>query len=84
MVENLTLYLFSIFLNFRIFIAKLGKKIYNFDHSLSQESIHVRWYLGVISEFVEKRNSFDKKFFLEATHVLDGIKKLYGQAEKWR
>ncbi len=62
----------------------VGKKIYNFDHSLSQESIHVRWYLGVISEFVEKRNSFDKKFFLEATHVLDGIKKLYEQAEKWR
>ncbi|MDP6612683.1 MAG: Gfo/Idh/MocA family oxidoreductase [Candidatus Hydrothermarchaeota archaeon] len=61
-----------------------GDQVYEFEYNLSHDSVHSEWYLGVISEFLEKRNTGDKKFFLEGAMIIEGIGELYEQAEKGR
>lgn len=59
-----------------------GGRSYEFEYSLSQDSVHSDWYLGVIKEFLEKRKTGDKKFFLRGARIIEGIGELYKQAEK--
>jgi predicted dehydrogenase len=61
-----------------------GDQVYEFEYSLSHDSVHSEWYQGVISEFLEKRKTGDKKFFLEGARIMEGIGELYKQGEKLR
>lgn len=59
-----------------------GNKVFEFDHSLSHDSIHTEWYQSVISDFLSNRLTGDKKYLTEALKVLEGIRELYKQSEK--
>jgi hypothetical protein len=54
--------------------------IYEFEESLSGDSVHETWFRDVFSDFLRFRETKDKSYFLEAIRVLEGIDSLYRQA----
>jgi predicted dehydrogenase len=54
--------------------------IYEFDESLSGDSVHGAWFKNVFSDFLRLRATKDKRHFEEAIRVLEGINSLYEQA----
>ncbi len=53
---------------------------YEFDESLSGDSVHGAWFKNVFADFLRLRASKDKHHFLEAIRVLEGINSLYEQS----
>ncbi|HDH28556.1 MAG TPA: Gfo/Idh/MocA family oxidoreductase [Euryarchaeota archaeon] len=53
---------------------------YEFDESLSGDSVHGAWFKNVFADFLRLRASKDKRHFQEAIRVLEGINSLYEQA----
>jgi len=53
---------------------------YEFDESLSGDSVHGAWFKNVFADFLRLRISKDKRHFDEAIRVLEGINSLYEQA----
>ena len=56
--------------------------VYEFEESLSGDSVHGRWYVPVFKDFLKQRKTKDKTHFKEAMKVLEGIDSLYQQARK--
>jgi predicted dehydrogenase len=59
-------------------IIKSGD-VYEFDESLSGDSVHGKWFVTAFTEFLRNRNTKDKSYFYEAMKVLEGIDSLYRQ-----
>jgi predicted dehydrogenase len=55
-------------------------QVYEFEESLSGDSVHGKWFTDVFSEFLRLRETKDNRHFLEAMKVLEGINSLYQQA----
>lgn len=53
---------------------------YEFEESLSGDSVHGSWFADVFRDFFRLRGSKEKSHFLEAMKVLQGIEDLYRQA----
>jgi predicted dehydrogenase len=54
--------------------------IYEFEESLSGDSVHGAWFKNVFSDFLRLKETKDKRHFQEAIRVLEGINSLYEQA----
>jgi predicted dehydrogenase len=54
--------------------------VYEFEDSLSGDSVHGAWFKNVFSDFLMIRETKDKRHFQEAIRVLEGINSLYEQA----
>ncbi len=53
---------------------------YDFEESLSGDSVHGAWFEDVLREFFRERGSKNTAYFFEALKVLEGIDSLYMQA----
>jgi predicted dehydrogenase len=53
--------------------------VYEFDESLSGDSVHGSWFNDVFRDFLILRDSREKSHFKEAVRVLEGIDSLYKQ-----
>jgi predicted dehydrogenase len=56
--------------------------VYDFEESLSGDSVHGTWFKDVFSNFLKFRETKDTSYFLEAIKVLEGIDSLYRQAKE--
>lgn len=52
---------------------------YEFDESLSGDSVHGTWFREVFMDFLDKRGTPDNSYFIEAIRVMEGIEELYSQ-----
>jgi predicted dehydrogenase len=58
-------------------------RTFEFEESLSGDSVHGTWFYDVFNDFLTLRESKEKTHFLEAIKVLEGIDSLYKQAKNW-
>ena len=58
-----------------------NNQTYEFDESLSGDSVHGTWFKAVFKDFLRLRGANDNSCFLDASRVLDSINSLYKQAE---
>ncbi len=57
-----------------------SEETYEFQESLSGDSVHGTWFLDVFSDFLKLRITKDQRYFMEAVKVLEAIDSLYTQA----
>ncbi len=57
-------------------------QVYEFEESLSGDSVHGSWFAEMFKDFFHLRETQNKQYFLEAMRVLEGIDSLYRQASE--